>query len=83
MKRGTIMGKTMRERYNESMDNLMKMFGKMFLESDMDEEAIRAYIILKDMVALSKDMVRAQEETIENQKHIIKMLEGITEHIGV
>lgn len=77
------MGKTMSERYNESMDNLMKMFGKMFLESDMDEEAIRAYIILKDMVALSKDMVRAQEETIENQKHIIKMLEGITEHIGV
>lgn len=77
------MGKTMSERYNESMDNLMKMFGKMFLESDMDEEAIRAYIILKDMVALSKDMVRAQEETIENQKHIIKMLEGITEHIGI
>ena len=77
------MGKTMSERYNESMDNLMKMFGKMFLESDMDEEAIKAYIILKDMVALSKDMVRAQEETIENQKHIIKMLEGITEHIGV
>ena len=77
------MGKTMSERYNESMDNLMKMFGKMFLESDMDEEAIRAYIILKDMVALSKDMVRAQEETIENQKHIIKMLEGITEHIGM
>ena len=76
------MGKTMSERYNESMDNLMKMFGKMFLESDMDEEAIEAYIILKDMVALSKDMVRAQEETIENQKHIIKMLEGITEHIG-
>lgn len=76
------MGKTMSERYNESMDNLMKMFGKMFLESDMDEEAIKAYIILKDMVALSKDMVRAQEETIENQKHIIKMLEGITEHIG-
>lgn len=58
------MGKTMSERYNESMDNLMKMFGKMFLESDMDEEAIEAYIILKDMVALSKDMVRAQEETI-------------------
>ena len=83
MKRGTIMGKTMSERYNESMDNLMKMFGKMFLESDMDEEAIKAYIILKDMVALSKDMVRAQEETIENQKHIIKMLEGITEHIGI
>ena len=77
------MGKTMSERYNESMDNLMKMFGKMFLESDMDEEAIRGYIILKDMVALSKDMVRAQEETIENQKHIIKMLEGITEHIGI
>lgn len=77
------MGKTMSERYNESMDNLMKMFGKMFLESDMDEEAIEAYIILKDMVALSKDMVRAQEETIENQKHIIKMLEGITEHIGI
>lgn len=77
------MGKTMSERYNESMDNLMKMFGKMFLESDMDEEAIRAYIILKDMVALSKDMVRAQEETIENQKHIIKMLEGITEHIRI
>ena len=77
------MGKTMSERYNESMDNLMKMFGKMFLESDMDEEAIKAYIILKDMVALSKDMVRAQEETIENQKHIIKMLEGITEHIGM
>lgn len=77
------MGKTMSERYNESMDNLMKMFGKMFLESDMDEEAIKAYIILKDMVALSKDMVRAQEETIENQKHIIKMLEGITEHIGI
>lgn len=77
------MGKTMSERYNESMDNLMKMFGKMFLESDMDEEAIGAYIILKDMVALSKDMVRAQEETIENQKHIIKMLEGITEHIGI
>lgn len=23
------MGKTMSERYNESMDNLMKMFGKM------------------------------------------------------
>ena len=77
------MGKTMSERYNESMDNLMKMFGKMFLESDMDEEAIKAYIILKDMVALSKDMVRAQEETIENQKHIINMLEGITEHIGI
>ena len=77
------MGKTMSERYNESMDNLMKMFGKMFLESDMDEEAIKAYIILKDMVALSKDMVRAQEETIENQKQIIKMLEGITEHIGI
>ena len=77
------MGKTMSERYNESMDNLMKMFGKMFLESDMDEEAIKAYIILKDMGALSKDMVRAQEETIENQKHIIKMLEGITEHIGI
>ncbi len=77
------MGKTMSERYNESMDNLMKMFGKMFLESDMDEEAIKAYIILRDMVALSKDMVRAQEETIENQKHIIKMLEGITEHIGI
>lgn len=77
------MGKTMSERYNESMDNLMKMFGKMFLESDMDEEAINAYIILKDMVALSKDMVRAQEETIENQKHIIKMLEGITKHIGI
>lgn len=77
------MGKTMSERYNESMDNLMKMFGKMFLESDMDEEAIRAYIILKDMVALSKDMIRAQEETIENQKHIIKMLEGITEHIRI
>lgn len=77
------MGKTMSERYNESMDNLMKMFGKMFLESDMDEEAINAYIILKDMVALSKDMVRAQEETIDNQKHIIKMLEGITKHIGI
>lgn len=77
------MGKTMSERYNESMDNLMKMFGKMFLESDMDEEAIKAYIVLKDMVELSKDMVRAQEETIENQKHIIKMLEGITEHIGI
>ena len=77
------MGKTMSERYNESMDNLTKMFGKMFLESDMDEEAIKAYIILKDMIALSKDMVRAQEETIENQKHIIKMLEGITEHIGI
>ena len=59
------MGKTMSERYNESMDNLMKMFGKMFLESDMDEEAIEAYIILKDMVALSKDMVRAQEETMQ------------------
>jgi len=78
MKRGTIMGKTMSERYNESMDNLMKMFGKMFLESDMDEESIKAYIVLKDMVALSKDMVRAQEETIENQKYIIKMLEEIT-----
>lgn len=77
------MGKTMSERYNESMDNLMKMFGKMFLESDMDEEAINAYIILKDMVALSKDMVRAQEETIDNQKHIIKMLKGITKHIGI
>lgn len=72
------MGKTMSERYNESMDNLMKMFGKMFLESDMDEESIKAYIVLKDMVALSKDMVRAQEETIENQKYIIKMLEEIT-----